>query len=684
MKIKIVQNYYLILLLQMSTGFAQVNYLMGPECVTYDSVYNRYLVCNYTTGTIVAVDPAGNQTIFNAQFEHALGATISDTRFYYSSGTDIRALDLASGELMTSYSLPGVQQVDGMAMDRDGNIYALASIIRVMFKIDTKTGAISRFVEEGLRRMPQDVIYDEPNHRLLVASYEAFSPIQAVSLEDGSVSDVVFTPTGDFDGIAYDGHGNYYLSHWTEPGKVLMYNSAFSNPPIELPQTFDGPSNLCVNRKDGFLAVPEFTGNKLRIIPLPESYLGARFTTSQKSGHAPLEVSFLEASYAKPEILTWSWDFDGDGISDDTSPQPTWIYTMAGRYTPSLEISNGITTDRFVFPKPIRVFNGETGLEFDGQNTLVGSGADSLLFSSPFTIEAWIYPSGWGQSQYWGGTIFSSSNFQVFISEKSFQFNKQSVVIKMLHEDGTTSFSYAPANVIQLGDWIHMAVSYAPDSSKLCLMLNGETIELSSTTHPSGLLNVESGGGTQLGSAFSQILKFDGTIDEFRIWDRVLDSLSIRSHMWKSLEGSEAGLIAYWPMNEGGGSIIHDASGNGHDLEIFEGDWIEGISFHPVTIQNWGAPAHPEDFRLQCFPNPFNPSIQIKFHTSVTGPVTVSIFDISGHLVQTLLDEFNGAGDHKFTWDTSVHGGKNIAAGIYLVAARVGDDVHFRKITLLK
>ncbi len=83
-------------------------------------------------------------------------------------------------------------------------------------------------------------------------------------------------------------------------------------------------------------------------------------------------------------------------------------------------------------------------------------------------------------------------------------------------------------------------------------------------------------------------------------------------------------------------------------------------------------------------PNPFNPGTTIDFSMAEAGHVTVSIVDLEGRRVATLLDEILPAGDHSVVWNGRDDGGRRAASGMYLVTLRKGDRVVTRKIAMLK
>jgi hypothetical protein len=67
----------------------------------------------------------------------------------------------------------------------------------------------------------------------------------------------------------------------------------------------------------------------------------------------------------------------------------------------------------------------------------------------------------------------------------------------------------------------------------------------------------------------------------------------------------------------------------------------------------------------QNYPNPFNPSTQIRFSIDRDAVVQLSIYDVSGKLVRTLVNRTLKAGAYVETWDGRDTQGSNVASGIY-------------------
>ncbi|MBU1676176.1 alpha amylase C-terminal domain-containing protein, partial [bacterium] len=70
---------------------------------------------------------------------------------------------------------------------------------------------------------------------------------------------------------------------------------------------------------------------------------------------------------------------------------------------------------------------------------------------------------------------------------------------------------------------------------------------------------------------------------------------------------------------------------------------------------------------LGAYPNPFNPRVTIAFEMLRSGPVRVSIHDVSGRRVRTLVAGDFGAGVRRIVWDGADDAGGDVASGVYFV-----------------
>lgn len=211
-------------------------------------------------------------------------------------------------------------------------------------------------------------------------------------------------------------------------------------------------------------------------------------------------------------------------------------------------------------------------------NNQIDIGNLSSINNSNFSIEMWIYVEN----------ITAAGGYEdpSFFSNKDWDSGNNTGVV--LFADDATSGNYRcnfkgatgarvdhNTNVPLLNGWNHIAASFnRTDSMKF--YVNGIF---------AGGKSIASSTGS-IGSAYSYKIgqdgvgdygvKFDGKIDEFRIWNTIRTQTEIRTNMCRKLIGSESGLITYYRMDEGTGTILNDLSAANNDgslINNLSGNW---------------------------------------------------------------------------------------------------------------
>ncbi|MBN1163518.1 MAG: T9SS type A sorting domain-containing protein [Candidatus Krumholzibacteriota bacterium] len=104
----------------------------------------------------------------------------------------------------------------------------------------------------------------------------------------------------------------------------------------------------------------------------------------------------------------------------------------------------------------------------------------------------------------------------------------------------------------------------------------------------------------------------------------------------------------------------------------------------PVNMDITGEEIPQVNLLVQNFPNPFNPSTMIRFSLKDRGRVSIRIYDVTGRLIETLLDEFRDAGAYEVQWTGTNNSGSPVASGIYFYQMRTGSYECTKKMVLLK
>ena len=82
---------------------------------------------------------------------------------------------------------------------------------------------------------------------------------------------------------------------------------------------------------------------------------------------------------------------------------------------------------------------------------------------------------------------------------------------------------------------------------------------------------------------------------------------------------------------------------------------------------------------LATSPNPFNTTTTIRFSMTQPKHARLKIFDIQGHEIRTLMDEYVRGGEYRIDWDAS-----NVSSGVYIVQLILGVEVFSEKVLLVK
>ena len=87
---------------------------------------------------------------------------------------------------------------------------------------------------------------------------------------------------------------------------------------------------------------------------------------------------------------------------------------------------------------------------------------------------------------------------------------------------------------------------------------------------------------------------------------------------------------------------------------------------------------------LGNYPNPFNPTTEIRFSLPEGSHVVLDIYNIAGQRVITLADGYYSAGDHSVAWDGRCTSGQRVASGVYFCRIRTGAATVTKKMQLLR
>jgi hypothetical protein len=90
------------------------------------------------------------------------------------------------------------------------------------------------------------------------------------------------------------------------------------------------------------------------------------------------------------------------------------------------------------------------------------------------------------------------------------------------------------------------------------------------------------------------------------------------------------------------------------------------------------------NYLLENIPNPFNTSTNIRFQINEKAQVNISIYDIAGRLIRTMVNQQKKPGLHSVTWNGKDKYGSPVGLGIYFCRLQSKNWSSIRKLVLLR
>jgi len=133
------------------------------------------------------------------------------------------------------------------------------------------------------------------------------------------------------------------------------------------------------------------------------------------------------------------------------------------------------------------------------------------------------------------------------------------------------------------------------------------------------------------------------------------------------------------PLNPG--SALWPSQGTiRNDMGVFGGPNCVDLPLIITSVSDDLQGSVPFNFNLfQNFPNPFNPTTNIRWESSEDGHQTLKVYDILGNEVATLLDDYKPAGKYELTFNAS-----KLSSGIYFYQLNVNEFSETKEMILLK
>ncbi|OIO61221.1 MAG: hypothetical protein AUJ47_09790, partial [Candidatus Marinimicrobia bacterium CG1_02_48_14] len=111
----------------------------------------------------------------------------------------------------------------------------------------------------------------------------------------------------------------------------------------------------------------------------------------------------------------------------------------------------------------------------------------------------------------------------------------------------------------------------------------------------------------------------------------------------------------------------------------------QNAEFQSLNRTNTSVVYTPDEFVVESpYPNPFNPMVHVKYGMPDAGLVTISVYDIRGREVATLLNQTRSAGWYTLDWGGLDDQGRQVSTGVYFIRAQAAGVTRIQKVVYLK
>ena len=136
-----------------------------------------------------------------------------------------------------------------------------------------------------------------------------------------------------------------------------------------------------------------------------------------------------------------------------------------------------------------------------------------------------------------------------------------------------------------------------------------------------------------------------------------------------------------------------------NELSVMTGTWMVSVQDEEYEVDSEDSPeltidasqlsldmiGIPTVFALhQNYPNPFNPTTQIRYDLPEDALVNITIYDIMGRSIRSLVNSQQTAGYRSIQWNATNNLGEPVSAGMYIYMIQAGEFRQVKKMVLLK
>jgi hypothetical protein len=303
----------------------------GPESVAYYPQQNVYLVSNANNGTISKVDMSSGtmqvSILCSSGLTFPRGLKIVGDTLYVADLTYIRLINLNTGNVFASIEAVGSQSLNDVELASD-YLYLSDNQNHKIYKYRYSNREMTDAYSDSQIQNPNGLFYDSVLNRLILVSFRTNSPVQAIDLGSGTVSNIVTSSYSNMDGICRDASGNYYISYWGSnftSGKIVKYTPDFIDP-VVFAQNLNGPADILSDDVNHKIVVPVMSANTLDFFSLCNVQTGNISGFDEANINDEVIYSVTPASGSN-----YSWSVNGGQILSGNGTSTIHIqWTVAG------------------------------------------------------------------------------------------------------------------------------------------------------------------------------------------------------------------------------------------------------------------------------------------------------------------------------------------------------------------
>lgn len=192
----------------------------------------------------------------------------------------------------------------------------------------------------------------------------------------------------------------------------------------------------------------------------------------------------------------------------------------------------------------------------DGRDDYLATEFEKNLTGRNISAEMWVLADGTAN-----GTLFSQGNQNQSMELSLTAGNHLQVIVGQKSVESDKPLDYKP------GEWAHVALVYNAAAGKVSAFYN-----FTEVIHEAAVGDYEGIGHFEFGRSISrQGNFFSGKMHGVRIWTDILSATRLQENSLKKFSGSENGLLAYYPLDEGKGNVAFDHAHGANAM--FTGEW---------------------------------------------------------------------------------------------------------------